>query len=60
MFHLIYNELYLQLQQKEAQKERDINNLLLTTTIFVDGNMPNSAYMLFSVSFTISEQRRKR
>lgn len=60
MSHLIYNELYLQLQQKEAQKERDINNLLLTTTIFVDGNMPNSAYMLFSVSFTISEQRRKR
>jgi hypothetical protein len=36
-----------------------MNNLLLTTIIFVDGNMPSSAYILFSVSFVISKQKRK-
>lgn len=35
-------------------------NLLLTTIILFDGNMPSSAYMLFSVSFIISEQKQKQ
>lgn len=39
--------------------EHSFDSLLLIT-IFVGGNMPSKAYMLFSVSFVISKQQLRR
>lgn len=46
--------------QEVGYKEEKEKDLLLTTIILVDGNMPSSAYKLFSVSFIISEQKQKQ